>query len=226
MRVSGMRQVWAAWLALSLCAGAAWGEVLGKTAQPLDAAKARQAECSLGDLAADAARSALRADLALIQASQLRPVTIPAGDLTRETLTAALLFPDEQVVAVEISGEQLLAALERSLSMLPKPSMAFLQVSGITVVFRSGARPGQRVVADRVKVGREVLSRSKKYRVAMPISLAKGALGYFRIFTGLKVEEAEQSVPLGQALCDHVDATGVIPPPAEPRLRDLSQPGE
>jgi 2',3'-cyclic-nucleotide 2'-phosphodiesterase (5'-nucleotidase family) len=209
-------------LALAVSAGAACAEVLGSSAVPLSAEKVREAECPLGDLAADAARSAMQADLALAQASQFRPAVIPAGDLTREALTGALLYPDEEIVLVRISGEQLQSALERGLSMLPKPSTAFLQVSGITVTFRSDAAAGQRV--DQVRVGPDALSPGKAYRVAMPASLAKGALGYFRIFRGLKPEATGPA--LGDALCSFVSAQQAVPPVTEPRLRDLSKPDE
>jgi 2',3'-cyclic-nucleotide 2'-phosphodiesterase (5'-nucleotidase family) len=222
MRMSSALGISVVCLALALSAGAARAEVLGSSTVPLSAEQAREAECPLGDLAADAARSALQADLALVQASQFRQAVIPAGNLTREALTGALLYPDEAIVLVRISGQQLQSALERGLSMLPKPSTAFLQVSGITVTFRSDAAAGDRV--DQIKVGREALSLTKEYRVAMPASLAKGALGYFRIFKGL---EAEATGPaLGDALCSFVGAKKVIPPVAEPRLRDLSKPDE
>jgi len=209
-------------LALALSAGAACAEVLGSSAVPLSAEKVREAECPLGDLAADAARSAMQADLALVQASQFRPAVIPAGNLTREALTGALLYPDEEIVLVRISGEQLQSALERGLSMLPKPSTAFLQVSGIAVTFRSDAAAGQRV--DEIRVGPDALSPGKAYRVAMPASLAKGALGYFRIFRGLKPEATGPA--LGDALCSFVSAQQAVPPVTEPRLRDLSKPNE
>jgi 2',3'-cyclic-nucleotide 2'-phosphodiesterase (5'-nucleotidase family) len=222
MRMSSALGISVVCLALALSAGAARAEVLGSSTVPLSAEKAKEAECPLGDLAADAARLAMQADLALVQASQLRPAVIPAGDLTREALTGALLYPDEEIVLLRISGEQLQSALERGLSMLPKPSTAFLQVSGIAVTFRSDAAAGHRV--DQIKVGREALSLAKEYRVAMPASLAKGALGYFRIFKGLKAEATGPT--LGDALCSFVSAKKVIPPVAEPRLRDLSKPEE
>ncbi len=221
MKLSRALAIWAVSSALALGTHTAWSEVLGNTAEPLSAEKAREAECSLGNLVADAARSAVNADFALIQASQLRQTVIPAGDLTRDALTAALPYPDEQVVLVTISGDQLRSALERGLSMLPKPSTAFLQVSGITVAFRSQAQPGQRL--EEVRVGREALAPAKSYRTAMPASLAKGALGYFRIFGALKVETAGPA--LGDALCDYVSAKRAISPPGERRLRDLSSPG-
>jgi len=223
MRVSRALEIWLVCFTLALGVSAAWGEALGKSAEPLSSEKVREAECSLGDLVADAARSEMQADLALVQASQLRQTVIPKGDLTREALTAALLYPDEQVKLVRISAKQLEEALERSLSMLPKPSTAFLQVSGITVTFSSDAEAGERL--DQVKVGPEALSPGKTYRAAMPASLAKGALGYFRIFKGLKAEATGRS--LGDALCDHVShvsAEREISPPTEPRLRDLAPP--
>ncbi|UCC67442.1 MAG: 5'-nucleotidase C-terminal domain-containing protein [Armatimonadota bacterium] len=222
MRVSTAVGIWAVSFGLVLGAGAARGEVLGRSTEPLSAEKVREAECLLGDLVADAARSAVNADLALVHASQLRPTVIPAGDLTRNALTAALPYPNEQVVLVTASGDQIWSALERGLSMLPKPSTAFLHVSGITVVFSSEAKPGERL--DQVNIGREPLSRAKTYRTAMPASLAKGALGYFRIFKGLKVEVTGPS--LGDALCDHVSDERVISPPKEQRLKDLSSGSE
>lgn len=225
MRGSRALGIWAVCLALG--AGAAWGEVTKTSTEPLSAEKAREAECSLGNLVADAARwamSDMQADLALVQASQLRRTVIPADDVTCHALAGALLYPDEQVVLVRISAKQLEEALERSLSMLPKPSTAFLQVSGITVTFSSDAKAGDRL--RQVKVGPQALSEGKTYRVAMPASLAKGALGYFRIFKELTVEATGDDA-LGDALCDYVSATKqVISPSKERRLRDLSVPSE
>lgn len=220
MRVIRAHGVWMAFFALVLLTGGVWAEVVGKSAEPLSSQKVREAECSLGDLVADAARAAGKADLALVQASQLRQTTIPAGDLTRDALTGALLYPDEQVVVVTVSGAQVRAALERGISMLPKPSTAFLQVSGITVTFRSTARPGERI--DGVTVGRTALSPDKKYRAAMPASLAKGALGYFRIFKGVEAEATDRA--LGDALGEYV-SNKEFSPPKDKRLRDLSPPG-
>ncbi len=195
-------------------------EPLAKSAAPLDATKAREAECSLGDLVADATASAMGAKVALVQASQLRQVTIPAGDISGEKLTSALLYPDERVVLAELTGAQLTAALERGLSMLPKPNTAFLQVSGITVSFRSDAPEGHRVLA--IRVGGSPVVTDQRYGVAMPASLAKGALGYFRVFNGL--EPKETGPVLGDALVSYVAARKTIGP-AGGRLQDLASAG-
>jgi len=122
------------------------------------------------------------------------------------------------VVLVELSGEKLLAALERSLSMLPKPSAGFLQVSGLSVTFRSEAPSEHRVV--EVRLGDKTLSSENKYKVAMPSSIAKGALGYFRVFNGL---EAKEGPAIADAAADYVLAVRTISPTSG-RLRNLSPP--
>jgi 2',3'-cyclic-nucleotide 2'-phosphodiesterase (5'-nucleotidase family) len=193
--------------------------VVGTTGIELDARKARVAESSLGNLVADAARAAMGAQIALVQANLLRPQVLPAGDLTREALTGALLFPDERVVLVEISGRQIEDALEQSFSVLPRPSTGFLQVAGMRVTFQSKAKAGQRVA--QVSVGEAALAADKAYRAAVPASLAKGTLGYYRIFEELKPKQ--QGPELGEAVCDHVRAARAVRP-AGGRLRDLSAP--
>ena len=205
-------------LALALMGAVARAEVVGKTAVALDGAKARQAECSLGDLVADAAREEMKADIALVPASQFRKVTLPVGELTREALTDALLYPDERIVLAEVTGAQLLAALERGLSMLPdKPNTAFLQVAGMSVSFRSDASEGQRVLG--VHIGSSALLTEQKYKAAMPLSLAKGALGYFRVFDGLAPKETGPAI--GEAVADYVAEKKVVSPQPG-RLQDLT----
>jgi 2',3'-cyclic-nucleotide 2'-phosphodiesterase (5'-nucleotidase family) len=208
-------------LAFALSACLADAEVVGKTTGPLDATKAREAESSLGNLVADAARASLKAEIALVPASQLRDVTLPAGDLTREALSNALLYPDEKTVLVEVTGAQVRAALERGLSMLPgKPNAAFLQVSGLAVTFRSDAPEGQRVLG--VQVGGSALVAERNYKAAMPSSLAKGALGYFRVFDGLK--PTQTGAAISDAVVDLVRGKTISPQSG--RLRDLAPPPE
>ncbi len=218
MRGTGIGMAIIAALALGISAPAGRCEVLGTATAPLDSSRARERECSLGDLAADAARASVGAQVALVQASLLRPQTLPAGDLTREALTGALLYPEEQIVLVEISGQQIRSALERGVSMLPKPSTGFLQVAGVSVVFRPDLKAGQRVT--QVKVGDTAISPDKAYRVAMPASLAKGGLGYYRIFDGLKPKQ--MGPKLGNAVCDYVRAARKITP-ATGRLRPVGE---
>lgn len=204
----------------AVAASGAERRAIGKSLTPLDGRQARLRECTLGDLAADAARAAAKADLALIQASEFREVVIPAGDLEEDALRGSLLFPDEQIAVVEIKADKITAALERSLSVLPQPSAAFLQISGLAVTFRPGKPVGQRV--ESVALGGQPLAPDKLYKAAVPVSLAKGTLGYFRVFNGLKMRQT--GVSLGQAVGDYVRASKRVNITAGQRLRDVSPP--
>lgn len=203
---------------LALVSGIAWGAVLCRTTQPLDGRTARVGESTLGDLVADGARASMKAELALVQASHLREELVPAGDVTDECLDGLLVYPNEPIVLVELSGQQVLAALERSLSVLPQPSPAFLQVSGLTVTFRSDGAPGQRVAS--VTVGNGPLAPAKSYKVALPSSLAKGAMGYFRVFGQLEQKQVGPSVRT--AVADYARAQRTLTIAAGQRLRDLA----
>jgi len=207
-------------LTASLAAVCQAAAALAKTSFPIDSTKVREAECTAGDVVADAVRRAGKADVGLVQANRLRQkVVIPAGQVMEDALTGLLLYPDEHVVTVKLSGAQLQEALERSLSMLPRPSTGFVQVSGLNVTYRSDQPSLSRLVS--VQVAGAPLDPNKTYTVALPSSLAKGDQGYFRTFQNLKTEEGPS---LGQALVDYVQTALKVAPQLD-RLQDLSKPG-
>ncbi|MBI2569795.1 MAG: 5'-nucleotidase C-terminal domain-containing protein [Candidatus Schekmanbacteria bacterium] len=121
--------------------------VVGFTSVDLDANKAvvRAVEAPLGNLVADALAAAARssgvpADLALMNGGGIRFNTeshptgvFAAGVLTRGDVGEMLPFGNTIVVA-EVTGQQLLLILERSVAALPAAAGAFLQVSRDLVV--------------------------------------------------------------------------------------------
>src|SRR5207247_1767342 len=116
----------------------------------------------------DFIRSAARADIAFLPAGVLKP-TLKAGDLA-----GLLLFPTDDVSVVELNGAKIRQALERSIALYPSPNPGFLQLSGLVVTYSKGAEPNKRVVS-AVLSGAN-LDDGRKYRVAMPGSLARGGL--------------------------------------------------
>jgi hypothetical protein len=68
-------------------------------------------------------------------------------------------------------------------------------------------------------VGSAPLLPDRIYKVAMPLSLANGALGYFRVFDGIKPTKTGPAI--GDALGAYVAATKTIAPQSG-RLRDLA----
>ncbi|MDY5016770.1 MAG: bifunctional UDP-sugar hydrolase/5'-nucleotidase [Eubacteriales bacterium] len=90
----------------------------------------RASETNLGDLVADAFRTASGADIAVVPGSSLRAGlsegTVTLGDLL------AVLPDDPALCTLRVTGSQLLDALEYACRACPEESPAFLQVSGIT----------------------------------------------------------------------------------------------
>ncbi len=90
-------------------------------------------ETAIGDLFADAVRSAVKADIAFVAASELRvkDAPIPAGEVAVTDITAFASYPDDPLAEVRLTGKAVKQALEKSVSIYPQPSLGFLQVSGL-----------------------------------------------------------------------------------------------
>jgi 2',3'-cyclic-nucleotide 2'-phosphodiesterase (5'-nucleotidase family) len=189
----------------------------GRLAVALDGSRNALAETNLGDLAADAVRAAANADCAFIQASALQAAAVPAGPLTDDTIRTVFVFPQDTVTVLQLDAAHVTGALERSLSILPLPNKGFLQVSGLRVRFDPGRAPGARVLSANLAAANAPLDNAKVYRVAVPESLAKGALGYFRVFNSAPRERTD--VTLVQALSRYAGAKGNVSPRVEGRLQ-------
>ncbi len=90
----------------------------------------RNAETNLGDLCADAYRSVFDADVAFVNGGGIR-ADIPAGDITFRQIIDVHPFGNTAVLA-EVSGQQILDALEMGSCVYPGENGGFLQVSGLT----------------------------------------------------------------------------------------------
>lgn len=179
----------------------------------------RQKETNLGDYAADAFRTFFKADAALINGGSFRS-GLPQGSWTRKTLLT--LFPfGNQAVLRSVSGQQLLDALELSVSLAPEENGGFLQVSGLTFVY-DPAIPSPvklddqgnfaRVEGERrvrqVMIGGKPLDPAEDYLVAgTSYILSDGGNGYsmFRDTT-LVAEPGLSDVDI---LADYVQKQGV-----------------
>ncbi len=151
------------------------------------------AETEAGNVVADALRAAARADLALVPAAAFKPNGSVARTATGEQIAAQLLEPsDEGVVVLRLKGSQILDALERSVSLRPQASGAFLQVSGVRFSFDANKPAGRRVSG--VTIGGAALDPNHTYAVATTRSLAAGQQGYFRTWAGKTAEATGKSV--------------------------------
>ena len=90
----------------------------------------RYKESGIGNLCTDAFRIELQADIAIMNGGAIRNELLK-GELTYNDLYSVLPY-NNQVSVAEITGKQLLDALEYSASYLPIQDGNFLQVSGLS----------------------------------------------------------------------------------------------
>ena len=90
----------------------------------------RRAETNLGDFCADAFRALSGADIAVLCGGGIR-VDLEKGDVTYGDILRVNPFGNELCV-IEVTGQQLLDALEWGVSAVPDQFGGFLQVSGLT----------------------------------------------------------------------------------------------
>lgn len=176
--------------------------------------KPNRQETPWGRLVADALQSAGKADMAVINAGALRTGTLEAGAVESADISALLSFGDDDVVTLSLSGAQVRAALERAASAYPTGSPAFLHCAGLSADFDANASSGKRVSS--IKVKGSALQDSSKYDVAMPVSLAEGAAGYFNIWNGAKAQPSGQNL-LG-AIAGYIKAKGEVSPESSSRF--------
>ena len=149
-------------------------------------------EVSLGDLMTDAVRTAAGTQIALIPAGGFREVTISGGAVKTSDILKCLQYPNDQIAVMRLTGDQLLKALQRSVSIYPQRNMGFLQVSGLVLTFDPNAPKGSRIKS--VTVGAEPVVPDHSYRVATTKPLADGAYGYFTIWGNAQPETKGKTI--------------------------------
>ncbi len=95
----------------------------------------RRSECNLGNFVADAYRTILETDVALVNGGSIRN-EIKKGKITYDDVLTTLPF-DNPTVVIEATGQQLWDALEMGAHKLPAESGGFMQTSGINYTIDS-----------------------------------------------------------------------------------------
>ena len=172
--------------------------VIGSTAVELDTRRSsvRTRESNFGNLVAEAMRRGVGAEVGLTNGGGIRgDRTYPAGTrLTRKDLLTELPFGNT-VVLMELSGADLLAALENGVSRVEDRAGRFPQIAGLRLVYDPGAPAGSRVV--EVEVGGTPLDPGRTYTVATNDYMAGGGDGYARARERPPVDRRGQRDPDG-----------------------------
>ncbi len=134
----------------------------------------RRAETNLGDLVADAYRSQMGTDVAIANGGSIR-VNIDKGEITYGNILKVHPYGNMMSV-VEVTGQNILDALEWGAAEVPGENGGFLQVSGMTYEIDSsvdstctkdengmfaGVKGARRV--KNVRIGEEPIDPKKKY---------------------------------------------------------------
>jgi 5'-nucleotidase / UDP-sugar diphosphatase len=180
----------------------------------------RSAESSMGDLIADAMLPAIGADVAIINGGSIRGDKVyPAGsELTLGDLQRELPFGNT-VVEIELSGADILAALENGVSKVADKAGRFPQVAGLAFVFDPGKPAGKRIKS--VTVGGVPLDLKKIYKVATNEFMANGGDGY-DMMARAKRGDALQGYLLTQVMVVYIhNRMADLPTPAGGRIRQV-----
>ena len=142
----------------------------------------RRQESAMGNLIADALRDATGADIAITNGGGIRgDKQYAAGDdITRRDILSELPFGNVTVLT-EVTGKQVLAALENGFSMAQDGAGRFPQVSGLVVTADLKQPAGSRVVS--VLVNGKALDPEATYKLATNDFMLNGGDGYVGLAT-------------------------------------------
>ena len=192
---------------------------IAKTAVELDSrvATIRTREAAIGNLFADAMRHSMKAEAAIINGGGIRAgkVYAPGSVIALKDILAELPF-NNRVVVVEITGEDILLAMENGLAQVPVPAGRFPQVSGMKVVFDPKQPMRKRVIS--LEVAGKPVEPSRVYRVAILDFLARGGDDYATFRQAKRVTPDADAPLLANEVTNYLKSLGTVKTVAEGRI--------
>lgn len=192
---------------------------IGATAGPLDSRRnvVRGEESAMGNLIADAMRVAVGADVAITNGGGIRADrTYDAGAvLTRRDILSELPFGNVTVMT-EITGQQILDALENGVSQVENGAGRFPQVSGIAFVYDPTAPAGSRIA--EVTVNGAALDVNATYTVATNDYMLRGGDGYGALGGGRVLIDQGNGNLMANDVMEYVEAAGTVDVQVEGRI--------
>ena len=185
-----------------------------------------QAECGIGDLAADAVRARMGAEACLLSGG-LFHAGLPAGQVTLGDLDAAC-FSTANPQLSQVRGSQIRAALELALNpdriaqkakALRGAPLGMPAVSGLQIVFNPQASDGARLRS--VLLGGEPLQENRLYRLAHTDAEVKTEIfpsGMIELEPS-QVLKVEVPTILPEVIADYLRAYSPVPPPVGGRWK-------
>ena len=193
---------------------------VGTTVVTLDSRRdsVRTGESNFGNLVADAIRAGVGAEVALTNGGGIRGDRTygPGTVLTRKDILTELPFGNVTVL-IELSGADLLAALENGVSDVENKAGRFPQVSGMSVVYDPTKPAGSRIV--EVEVGGRPLELGRSYRVATNEYVYAGGDGYEALGRGKALIDGSGGTLMASMVMEYIEQQGEVAPEVEGRIK-------
>ena len=201
-------------------------KVIGQSSDKIegDRTVCRVKECSMGNLVADAMLDAAKGQgmvMAIINGGGLR-ASIASGDVTQGDVISVLPFQNT-LATFQLSGADIVKALENGVSQIDDGAGRFPQVAGLKFSFDKSKPAGSKVSDVQVKEGANfvAIDPAKTYGVVSNNFMRAGGDGYASFKTG-----AQNAYDYGPDLADvtaaYVGANAPYKPYTDGRITDLT----
>ena len=193
---------------------------IGTTATELDSRREtiRGKEAAIANLIADAMQAATGADIALTNGGGIRANRIyePGTTLTRRDILSELPFGNKTVV-LEMTGHDIVTALENGLSKIEDGAGRFPHVAGLSVSYDASRPAGERVLA--VTRDGAALDPAATFTLATNDYMAGGGDGYDVLEAQVRVVDANAGTLMASQVIDYIAERGSVSPVVEGRLQ-------
>jgi len=197
---------------------------IGITEGPLDSRRnvVRGMESAMGNLVADAMRDATGADVAMANGGGIRADREyePGTMLTRRDILTELPFGNVTVMT-EITGQQILDAMENGVGQVENGSGRFPQISGMTLVYDPTAPAGSRVV--QLMIGDSEVDVNATYTFATNDYALGGGDGYSMLGGGRLIISAGNANLMANDVIDYIIAQGGVKTTVEGRIKVVGE---
>ncbi len=201
-------------------------KVIGQSSDKIegDRTVCRVKECSMGNLVADAILDSAKGQgmtIAIVNGGGLR-ASIAAGEVTQGDVISVLPFQNT-VATFQLSGADIVKALENGVSQIDDGAGRFPQVAGLKFSFDKAKPAGSKVSDVQVKEGENfvAIDPAKMYGVVSNNFMRAGGDGYASFKTG-----AQNAYDYGPDLADvtaaYVGANAPYKPYTDGRITDLT----
>lgn len=203
---------------------AAMADVIGETSEFIegDRTVCRAMECPMGNLVADAMLERVAdqgIQIAIQNGGGLR-ASIDAGEVTMGEIFTVLPFQNA-LATFQLTGADVIAALENGVSEVEDGAGRFPQVSGMRYTWDASAEPGSRIVSAELETdaGWEALDPEGVYGVVSNDFMRGGGDGY-SVFAENGINAYDFGPGLEQVVADYVSANSPYTPYTDGRISE------